>query len=217
MELTDAVAVLAEFLDAGTLTETIAGLEGRLEGLSGPQAEKAGTEAGFTGELLAVALTVSAAFGRINDVIHAAAIVQALPQILEPGERIANRPSLAAGNDPSRPFDLQTTARAAEFKLSRWKGADAMRQRQTFKDLVLLAADFDIAKADLYVVGPEPKRFLHTSRSTAGWALSRTPSVAARFAERFGPLTMAIADFTADHAAHVNIVDLREILPSLNS
>ena len=42
--------------------------------------------------------------------------------MLEPGERLANRPSLAAGNDPSRTFDLETDRRVAEFKLAIWNG-----------------------------------------------------------------------------------------------
>ena len=59
------------------------------------------------GPLLDAALDVRARLGRINDLIHAAAIVLMLPHILEPGERLVRRPSLAAGNDPTRPFRLR--------------------------------------------------------------------------------------------------------------
>lgn len=74
--------------------------------------------------------------GRINDLIHAAAIVTLLPQILELDEKLEGRPSLAAGNDSTRLYDLTTDRRVAGFKFSEQKGPDAMRKRNTFKDLV---------------------------------------------------------------------------------
>ena len=88
------------------------------------------------GELLAAALTVRSQVGRLNDVIHACTIALALPHILEPGEQIAVRPSLGAGNDASRPFDLETDRRVAEFKVAQWKGKDTMRKRTLVSDLV---------------------------------------------------------------------------------
>lgn len=66
----------------------------------------------------------------MSDLIHAAAIVVLLPRLLGEGEVVTNRPSLAAGNDPARPFDLETNLRVAEFKLSQWAGADAMTKRK---------------------------------------------------------------------------------------
>lgn len=126
-------------------------------------------------ELLASALTVRESLGRINDLIHACGILLVLPHLLGEGEHITVRPSLGAGNDPNRPYDVETDQRIAEFKLTRWRGADAMRKRQTFKDLVMLAADTSGRRAELFVIGPEPRRFLTTSTSTAAWALDRTP------------------------------------------
>lgn len=67
-------------------------------------------------ELLRSAFYARAEFGRINDLIHAAAIALALPHLLATGE-VLKRPSLAAGNDPSRPFDVETDRRVAEFNL----------------------------------------------------------------------------------------------------
>lgn len=92
-------------------------------------------DGGMTEELLEAALLVRQHAGRINDLIHAMMIVRALPKILEPGERIARRPSLASGNDPSRKFDLETDRRVAEFKAAGWKGRDTMRKRMLVADL----------------------------------------------------------------------------------
>ena len=96
------------------------------------------------------------------------------PPILEPGED-CTRPSLAAGNDPNRPFDDETDRRVAEFKMSRWDGHDAARMRQLVKDLVHLAADRSGPRAEVYVLDERPRRFLRTSTSTMAWALDALP------------------------------------------
>lgn len=58
--------------------------------------------------MLDAVLLVRQHAGRLNDVVHAATIVQVLLALLEPGEEVLVRPSLAAGNDPGRPYDLET-------------------------------------------------------------------------------------------------------------
>ena len=150
----------------------------------------------------------------MNDVIHAAAIAVALSEILEAGETL-HRPSLGAGNDPSRPFDLETDRRVAEFKLGRWRGADAMRKRQLFKDLVHLAAEPSDRVRHLFVLGSQPIHFLTTSRSTAAWALDRFPAARAAFTQDFGSLEVEIREFTATHGKHVDIVNLEHRWPAL--
>lgn len=89
-----------------------------------------------------------------------------------------------------------------------------MRKRQTFKDLVMLAADTSGRRAELFVIGPEPRRFLTTSTSTAAWALDRSPGALRTFTIVFGTPSMSVAQFTATHAAHVKITDLRDLLPA---
>jgi hypothetical protein len=138
MNLLAAVRVLDEFLLAEPLTNAIATLEHALNGADRADAARAAADASVTPELLAAALTVRAKLGRVNDLVHAAGIALVLPHLLEEGEHITTRPSLAARNDSTRPCDLRTDRRAAEFKFAQWKGADATRKRQTFKDLVLL-------------------------------------------------------------------------------
>jgi len=69
-----------------------------------------------------------------------------------------------------------------------------------FKDLVHLAADESGRRSELSVVGHAPIDFLRRSRSNAAWALDRFPSTRRLFIERFGPLEIRIADFTAGPA-----------------
>ncbi|MFF8633558.1 PE-PGRS family protein [Streptomyces pilosus] len=212
-QLGDAVVLLADFLGAEPLTEAIASLERDLAGRPAREVGDTAAARGISPELMVAALTVRESLGRLNDLIHAAGIVLALPHLLEDGEEIGVRPSLAAGNDPNRPFDLETDRRVAEFKLARWRGSDAMRKRQAFKDLVMLAADRTGRRAELFVVGPEPGRFLRTSKAKAAWALDRTPHARRVFEESFGSLDVSVAEFTERHAGHVRVTDLCEVLP----
>ena len=76
---------------------------------------------GVTVELLRSAITARDVFGKIHDVIHAAAITVALEEILEPRETL-KRPSLAAGNTPDRlykPRDGPTHRRVQAVALGR--------------------------------------------------------------------------------------------------
>lgn len=214
-QLPRAARELAEFLGAAPLTARIADLERRLQGSDRTGVEAAFVDAGLRTGVLEAALVVRRDFGRLNDLIHALAILLALPRLLVEGEVVVNRPSLAAGNDPSRPYDLETSRRVAEFKLSKWTGRDAMRKRETFKDFVRLAADDSGRQAELFVVGTAPSRFLKGSRSTAEWALDRAPSTRRLFAARFGRLSTSVAEFTAGPGARVLIRDLSRILPEV--
>ena len=194
----DAFAKLASYLRGGRLTAVVAGLEDQLRQADAAEAAAAGVSAGMAPELLAAAILVRSDIGRLNDLIHATAITLALPKVLEPGERLVNRPSLAAGNNPSQMFDIETDRRVAEFKLAGWSGTDATRKRGVFADLVHLAADTSERTPYLYVVGQAPIRFLRGSRSTARWALNRgADSRRELYLSRFGDLDMPIRDFTA--------------------
>lgn len=214
-DLHEEVARLLAFLARQPLTEAVAALEHALADSTAEEAQGHGRAFGIDQHLLASAVATRRQLGRLNDLIHASAIVLMLPRLLEPGEVVRGRPSLAAGNDPSRKYDLETNLRIAEFKLAQWAGADAMRKRGAFKDLVHLAADDTGRRAQLFVVGQAPIKFLRSSRSVAGWGLDRATSTRALFEERFGPLTMPIRDFTAGPGAHVELVDLGPELPAL--
>jgi hypothetical protein len=92
-----------------------------------------------------------------------------------------------------------------------------MRKRGVFADLVHLALDDSARAAQLYVVGERPSHFLRNSTVKASWALGRSsPHMRDRFADRFdADGTLTVAEFTAGPAAHIELVDLRELVPSL--
>lgn len=213
--LNDEVSILLAFLSRQPLTAMVAELERSLVGCDGNEAAQQAESFGVSQELLSAAVATRRRLGRLNDLIHATAITLMLPTLLEPGEVVRGRPSLAAGNDPSRPFDLETNMRVAEFKLAQWAGSDAMRKRGVFKDLVHLAADTSGRRALLYVVGQAPIRFLTASTSSALWGLDRATSTRTLFEQQFGPLTMPIREFTAGFGSRVELVDLAPLLPAL--
>ncbi|MCZ0732577.1 hypothetical protein, partial [Mycolicibacterium iranicum] len=70
-------------------------------------------------------------------------------------------------------------------------------------------------RAQLFVVGARPGAFLRGTTTTVSWALGRSaPSTRERFASRFDP-AMTIAEFTAGPAAHVDVIDLGQLLAEL--
>ncbi|MFE9914098.1 hypothetical protein ACFYPG_02980 [Micromonospora sp. NPDC005553] len=212
----EAFGTLLAFVDSADLTARIAALEARFNGVDRSAAAELAEDAGLGLDLLLAALLVRRHAGRLSDIIHAAVITRVVPLILDEGERVARRPSLAAGNDPSRPYDLETDRRIAEFKMSVWKGADAMRKRGAFADLVHLALDASGRRAQLYVAGPPAIHFLRSATGSAAWGLNRSsPKLRQRFEEQFGSLDVPIRDFTAGPAAHVELVDLTLLLPEI--
>jgi hypothetical protein len=215
--LREAVEHLADFMDGLPLTTRVATLEDALLGADLTSVAAVAEENDVAADTLGAALTVRDAFGRVSDVIHALLITLALPRILEPGETVTVRPSLAAGNDPGRKFDLETDRRVAEFKVSGWTGSDAMRKRGTFVDLVHVALDESPREKYVYVLGDAPKRFLETTTSSAAWGFTRKSALQRNaFEKRWGSAeSISIAEFRRDHASTVHIVDLYEVIPEL--
>jgi hypothetical protein len=212
--LNDALGGIWDFLGREPFTAAIAALEQHLDGSDVGTIPEIVARYGATPTALESGLIARDRLGRINDVIHALAITLVLPSLLEGGE-ILRRPSLAAGNDPTRPFDVETNLRIAEFKLSRWDGHDTARMRQLVKDLVHLAADRSGRRLELYVLDDRPRSFLQTSRSTISWALRSSPPTKALFLDRFGNPDITIADFRASGAALVDVIDVRPFLGRL--
>jgi hypothetical protein len=214
--LTDEDALLAfrrldDFLRLAPLTAVLGGLENRLLGADRAAAGKLALATGFDEDLVDSALVVRERVGMIDTLIHAAVIAQVLPLILEDGETLVKRPSLGAGNDPDRVFDLETSHRVAEFKLASWKGADGARQRSLFADVVGLSLDDSGRRREVYVVGSIPVRFLTTSNRNAAKTLSKAALRLRQPAGLTGEIT--VSAFT--EAASVHVIDLVEILPRL--
>lgn len=214
---------LAKFLEGGRLKGVVADLEHELASASGTEASQATERVGMGGDpgvaLFMAAVQTRQQLGRINDLIHATGIALMLPAILESGEHLTNRPSLAAGNDASRPFDVETDRRIMEFKFGVWQpGSNAARKRGVFHDLLHLAAAPSERRPELYVVGPQAAKFLLTTKSKVSWALNRQAEKSQQlFEERFGSVDIPIPEFTKGPAAHVNIIDIKQLLPMLSA
>jgi hypothetical protein len=115
-----------------------------------------------------------------------------------------------------RHYDLETTHRIAEFKVTRWRGHDAVRQRELFADFVNLAeaADKD-RRRQLFVAGAtRPLRFLMASKRALLSVCERRPEVLERISQRHGNAFQTVAEYTAACGDRVEIVDLETILPA---
>ena len=202
---------LDAFLSTTALTTTLADLELRLVGADRKEAVVLAAASGFDEDLVDGALVVRERVGMLDSLIHAAVITQVLPIILEKDEKVLKRPSLGAGNDPDRMYDLETTHRVAEFKLSSWKGRDGMRQRGLFADVVGLSLDDTVRRRQVFVAGELPVRFLKTSQRNAVKTLAKA---ALRIRTPKG-LTdeMTVSEYTK--LARVEVIDLTTMLPRL--
>ncbi|MFC7617279.1 hypothetical protein ACFQV2_31510 [Actinokineospora soli] len=217
-EAGEAFATLVAFLRHAPFTTCVDHLEHELVGIDSSTAPVVTRAAGLSDELLEAALIVRRDVGRVSDVIHATVIALALPKILEPGEVITNRPSLGPGNDKTRPFDLETDRRIAEFKVALWSGGDMARKRTLTADLVHLALDQSGRRPELWVAGAEPIRFLQTSTSPVGDLLSRTSRhLRARYHDRYGTDAIPLRDFVTQHAAHIHHRNIADVLPTVST
>ncbi|RAY12932.1 hypothetical protein DPM19_23265 [Actinomadura craniellae] len=199
------------FLASNALTPTLAVLEAKLDGIGKAAAADLVQTTGFDEDLVDAALVVRERVGMLDTLIHAAVITQALAMILEDDEVVTKRPSLGAGNDPGRVFDLETTHRVAEFKLSSWKGHDGTRQRGLFADVVGLSLDATDRRRQVFVIGELPVAFLTTSKRNAVKTLSKGPL---RIRDAPGLTeTMTVSEFTT--AANIEVIDLRSMMPGL--
>jgi hypothetical protein len=163
-------------------------------------------------DVLAAAIAIKSFAGQINVLIHALGIMLALTQILSPGERV-NAVSLGAGTG-DRLYDLETDRRIAEFKFTRWRGQDAVRQRELFADFVALAESADPRKRQLFVAGLVlPAKFLHSNRSIAS-VCQRRPEVLARIRAHHGDSVKTVAEYAAAHKGEVELVDVAPLLPA---
>ncbi|MGC5583815.1 hypothetical protein [Ornithinimicrobium sp. W1665] len=215
--LMEATSQLADFMDELPLTDRIASVEQDLVGKAGADVLALLEGREMTDDLLRSTLVVRQAFGRISDIIHATVILAVLAKILEDGEKIEVRPSLASGVGPHQEFDLETSSRVAEFKVAVWRGSggNVARQRTTFADFARLVLADGSRTRELYVVGPRPLEFLETSTQSVEWALRTAPlSLRDRFSERYD-MSTSVRDFRQGDGAAVRVHDLTGIVPEL--
>ncbi len=208
------LAAVIGYLGKAPLSHTVAGLELALAGCGRDDVAGVAADHGLTVELLRSAVAARDTFGKLHDLIHAAAIALALPHILTPGETLV-RPSLAAGNTPDRLFDVETDRRVAEFKFARWDGHDGGRQKPTVKDLARLAAESSGRNAELYVRGPRPITWLTSTKSSVRQQLKRYPTELDAYQATFGSADVTVAEFVSSRAAHVALIDIEQRVPSL--
>ena len=218
-DLTTALASVAAWLDPPEqVGPRIHALERDLDGTPVADAAAVAANHGVDAELLKAAMFLRSRIGKISDLIHAAAIALALPRILDADEVLV-RPSLAAGNDPSRPYDVQTNKRAAEFKLARWQpSGNGAREKELFKDVVLLSAAPKGLIAEVYVLGPRPSVWLSKCGGAANTQLKGRGAMAAArdmVASLGEPPEVPVRDFVTRQASHVNVIDLEQLLPDL--
>ncbi|MEA5116223.1 MAG: hypothetical protein VB036_01250 [Propionicimonas sp.] len=211
------VAAVVAALAGEPLTSKIASAETALEGLRREDVHATMSGTVLSLETAVAAMSVRESLGRISDLIHASVICAALTRILEDGERIVVRPSLASGNDPTRHYDLETDRRIAEFKVAVWQpGSNVMRKRTLFADLVSLALDPRPVRKQLFVVGERPGRFLRGSKSQAHMVLQRAhQNLRDQFTLTYGPGPISVAEFAAGPASDVEVIDLLDVLEEL--
>lgn len=210
-EAADAFRRLDTFLQQSPLTPSVAAIEAQLDHADHSRARIVAETSGFDPQIIDAALIVRERIGTLDSLIHAAVIVQVTKDLLEPGEYLSKRPSLAAGNDPDRIFDLETNLRVAEFKVAQWKGADGLRQRGLVADLVGLTLDVTGRRRQLFVVGDRPRHFLQTSGRLVSDVLTKS-AMRLRHTGLLAP-DIRVRDLTARSA--VEIVDLTQWFPNL--
>jgi hypothetical protein len=216
-ELIEATNLIIHFAESGALSSKIAELEKDLDGKNANEVADVLSNYDLSENLLRAGFVARRHLGQINDLIHGSAISLVLETILEPGERIVRPPSLAAGNDLSRPYDLETDRRVAEFKLARWKGRDSARQRELVKDFAHLARAEPGKQPELFVLGPRPVRYLRKTTSSIRSQLQGNKNALTRFEEDFGDADISVSCFAKEQGAHVRIIDLEQLIPDLFS
>jgi hypothetical protein len=198
------------FVGSG-LAERIAQLERLVKGCGKVHCGVTTAEAGVTSELLAAAYDVKVECGQVNVVIHAVGILLLLPQILETDEQV-EYVSLGAAAAGKR-FDLETDQRVAEFKFTHWKGRDAVRQDNLFKDFYLLAEHPTPKRKEIYVLETaRPLKFLRGRRAIS--TVLDGPHLQ-EFLTRYGRTYLTVGDYFTRRDHRVSIYDASPLVPEL--
>jgi hypothetical protein len=209
----DAFERVLKFSSGEKLTEDIARLEAKVKSIKKDQVAMLIDKEDFGASSLHAALSIKKVAGQINVIIHAIGIINALPYILETDE-VIEYVSLGAGNT-GKEFDLVTNKRVAEFKFINWKGADTIRQNNTFKDFFNLVEYETHLRKCLYLLDKSMFiRFMNNNRSLES-VLSKNMSIHNRFRKLYGDKYAKVSDYYKDKHNQVEVSDLNALCGSI--
>lgn len=211
MSLQDA-ATLLEVFRCESLRSTIARLECDCEARSIPHLDELLMRGGVSEALLSAALLMKWHSRQINEIVHAAGILLALPKILEPGEQVESV-SLGAGNT-GRGFDLCTDRRVAEFTFISWQGGpEVIRQNKIFKDFYFLAETDTGKRKELYTIGTAlPLKFFESERGLSA-ILKGNRKLGDSFTAKYGTQFRAVRDYFNFRRSEVALCDVGQYVP----
>jgi hypothetical protein len=211
-------SAVKEFLERGDLLERMADAEVDIEHANCDDYHRVADRHGLTDELLQAATLVRREMGGgLDDLVHAAALTRAIPQILDDGEMIDGRPRLTGARDSHHPYDLETAYRVVIANISDWSEADAVRhrrmQREVFWDFMRLALGAGDRSATLVVLSAEPERFLRTDTHRMAWALDEAPRDLPKLFQRrrLGNAKDITVSSFFWMATHVEVIDLQAL------
>lgn len=196
-----------EAFQGSSLTKSLSDIEGSIIGSEADDVKSFCLDRGIDDTFMDSALAVKRVASQINVIIHAAGILQSLPGIIQPGEKVESV-SLGAGNT-GRLFDLETNMRVAEYKFIDWQGgAESIRQNGIFKDFFDLAEYETHKEKYLYVIGTEyPLKFFNGGRALTS-VLSRRPKILTCIQEKYGDNITKVRDYYELKKAEVTICDV---------
>lgn len=208
-----AIARLDAFTSGQAPRARVSQLERSVVGLDSESVKRLLAQEMIDDDSLRAAIAIKELAGEVNVLIHALGILLTLGRILEPGEKVIST-SLGAGTGGRR-YDLETDRRIAEFKFTRWRGSDSVRQRELFADFVNLAEVVDPRRRQLFVTGlAMPRKFLATSNRKVKSVCDRRPEVLDRITAAHGDVYKTVSDYTAAFQDRVELVDLERVLPA---
>jgi len=214
MALEEALDRLQQFRGS-SLAATIADIESRLGSADTARVGDVNLAFGIDLKLLQSAIAVKTAAAQIDVVLHATAILNCLPYLLEEDE-VVEKLSLGAGNAASD-FDLETSRCIAEFKFIHWQGgSEAVRKKTLFQDFYKLVREPTAKLKYLYLLNTKiPLRFLRSKRDVLK-VLDRNRRLADDFVERYGKTYHTVGEFYEAHKGEVRLVNLVDLIPQLD-
>lgn len=209
-----AAASRIETFRDGSLSSAVAKIEARLVGSDKTKTPGILAEINVGIELLLAAILVKKSSSQINEILHAAGILLALPSILQDGESVESL-SLAAGNT-GKGFDLETNQRIAEFTFIQWQGGpEVIRQNKILKDFYFLAEAETHKKRELYTIGTSyPEKFFRSKRGLAK-ILDGNAKLGDAFRRKYGEQFVQVRDYCVPRLNAVSLRDICVHLPSL--